>query len=150
MTSDVKTCTPDSTLASVANVMWSENVGSVPVVDSGGKPVGIVTDRDIAMSSFLNHRSLWELQVQEVVHGQTLWTCRPEDPVETAIEIMKAHEIRRLPVVDKAGHLVGLLSLGDLASAAEPGAGRMKPPLPLNSLDPVFKAVFSHHAMATG
>ena len=73
MTSDVKTCSPDSTLVSVVDVMWSENVGSVPVVDSGG----IVTDQDIAMSSFLNDRSLWELRVQEVVHGQRLWTCGP-------------------------------------------------------------------------
>ena len=148
MSKEVKSTNPDSTLASVANAMWSENIGSLPVVDSQGKAVGIVTDRDISMSSFLNHKSLWELRVQDVIHGQKLWTCHPDDPVEKALDLMQEHEVRRLPVVDQKGRLVGLLSLGDLVSVASPGAGRKKMAVPLHSLDPLLKAVFAHHEMA--
>ncbi len=148
MSKEVKSTRPDSTLASVANAMWSGNIGSLPVVDSQGRAVGIVTDRDISMSSFLNHKSLWELRVQDVIHGQRLWSCHPEDPVESALGLMKEHEVRRLPVIDQKGRLVGILSLGDLVSSASPGTGRKKPGVPLHSLDPVLKAVFAHHATA--
>ncbi len=148
MTRKVTSCRPESTLATVASLMWSENIGSVVVVDSRGSPVGIVTDRDIAMSSFLNHRSLWDLAAEDVIRGQVLLTCRPEDSAEMAVEIMRAHEVRRLPVVDGKGHLSGILSLGDLVSAVEPGMGRKKPALPLHALDPAFRAVFAHHASA--
>ncbi len=146
MTTEVTSCSPDSTLATVASLMWSENIGSVVAVDSRGVPVGIVTDRDIAMACFLNHRSLWDLRVQDVISGQKLRTCHPDDSAESAIGMMRAHEIRRLPVVDGKGRLSGILSLGDLVAAAEAGTGRKKPALPLHALDPAFRAVFAHHA----
>ncbi len=149
MTKKVASCRPEATLATVAGLMWSENIGSVVAVDSQGVPVGIVTDRDIAMASFLNHRSLWDLTVQNIISGHTLRTCRPEDSAESAVEAMRAYEIRRLPVVDGKGRLLGILSLGDLVSAAEPGMGRKKPDLPLHALEPALRAVFAHHALTT-
>jgi CBS domain-containing protein len=149
MADEVKTCGPETTLASVAHLMWLQNIGSVPVVNLEGRPMGIVTDRDIAMSSFLNHRSLWELRACDVTREQKIRTCHVDDPVDKAIGMMKDYEIRRLPVIDGNGKLVGMLSFGDMVSVAEVGSPRKKSALSINALAPAFKTCFAHHTLVS-
>ena len=145
MTDEVKTCAPDTILDRVAQMMWDGDCGDILVADDRGYPTGIVTDRDIAMSSVLNHKELWALRASDVTQERPLATCHIGDDVDDAIRIMAKHKVRRLPVVDSSGSLKGIISFGDLVSVAEAGTSRKKPELSFNDLMPVFKACCEHH-----
>ncbi len=114
----VMTCLPDHELALAAQIMWENDCGCVPVVDEANLVVGMVTDRDICMAAYLNGRSPQEMEVREAMSMQVL-SCRPEDWIADAESIMRREQVRRLPVTDRAGRLVGLLSLNDIAMEAE-------------------------------
>jgi CBS domain-containing protein len=99
--------------------MWDYDCGCIPVCAGAGvgQPIGVVTDRDICMCALFQGKPLRELRVSDAMAKQLL-TCRPEDSLEKAEKAMQAAHIRRLPVVDDEGGLVGMLSLADLARAA--------------------------------
>ncbi|HYY95144.1 MAG TPA: CBS domain-containing protein [Pyrinomonadaceae bacterium] len=113
MTRDVEVCRPDSTLADAAAVMWRRDCGVVPVVEEGGRVVGVVTDRDICMALSMRGQRAAEVRVAEVLTGG-VQTCTPVDDVREALEAMARRQVRRLPVVDSRGHLVGVLSINDI------------------------------------
>jgi CBS domain-containing protein len=113
MTTNVATAEPDSTLEEVATMMKDENVGAIPVVD-GDELVGIVTDRDIVVRCIAEGKDPSECEVEQIV-TEDLETVSPDDDVRRAAEIMQRRQIRRLPVCDADGKLVGMLSLGDIA-----------------------------------
>ncbi len=114
MTSMPATCTRESSCAEAARIMWDCDCGSVPVVDENGRAVGIVTDRDICMSALFHGAPLAAISISEVMSGD-LCTCQADDDVKDAERLMRQRQVRRLPVVDGAGSLVGILSLGDVA-----------------------------------
>jgi len=116
MTKVVRTCRPDDMLTAVARDMWDGDCGCVPVVDDRNKPVAVVTDRDIAMASFLTGEPLHRIPVKSAA-SQTVHTVRDDETIEAAMKLMTAHRVRRLPVVDGTGHLIGVLSSADLARA---------------------------------
>jgi CBS domain-containing protein len=121
MTLNPWTCAPSDTLADAARIMWERDCGCVPVVD-GDRLVGIITDRDICMATFLNGRAPDELEVRSVMCDRVV-TCSPHETVGDAESRMQSRQIRRIPVVDVGddggrGHLVGILSLNDVALAA--------------------------------
>ena len=116
MTRDVKSCVPADTLDRPAHLMLAHDTGCVPVVDAEGRAIGLITDRDLCMASFVSGRALHELSVERTITGR-LHACREDDAVETAHAVMREHSVRRLPVVDAEGRLVGLLSLADLVQA---------------------------------
>ena len=120
MTVEVRTCRDDGTAADAAEVMWSHDVGVVPVIDAAGTVVGMVTDRDVAMAALHAGGPLTRIRVTDAM-SRTVRTCRPDDNVPRATEIMGEARVRRLPVVDERGHLVGLLSMNDVARAAAEG-----------------------------
>ncbi|MFW5991955.1 MAG: CBS domain-containing protein [Halanaerobiaceae bacterium] len=111
MTSNVTTVTPDSTVKDAAAVMKDLNVGAVPVVDQG-KPVGIVTDRDIALRSIASggdgNTPVNQVMSTDLVSGS------PDMTDMEAAQLMAEKQVRRLPIVEK-NNLVGILALGDLA-----------------------------------
>lgn len=111
MTTNVDSCSPESTCKEVAMKMKELNVGAVPICDNE-KLVGIVTDRDIVIKGFVNDLSsdstISELVTDNVVKGSK------EMSVEEAVRLMSHHQIRRLPIVED-DKLVGIVSLGDLA-----------------------------------
>jgi len=119
MTKPVWTCTAEDSLCEAARIMWERDCGCVPVVESNssGRVVGIVTDRDVCMAAYLQGRPLESLRVRDAM-ARVLRTCRPGDSLGEAEGLMRAAHVRRLPVVDDAGHLLGVLSLADLARAA--------------------------------
>jgi CBS domain-containing protein len=117
-----KPCTPLSSLDTVGKIMWEENCGAVPVVDADGKALGIVTDRDLALALTAKNRGAAQILVREILVAEELFSCREEDELAEAIRKMRAHKVRRLPVLDAQGQLLGLLSLKDLALAAKAGA----------------------------
>ncbi len=125
MAKDVKTCGPRATLNVAAQIMWETDCGSVPVVGDGGEVVGMVTDRDICMAAYTRGAPLWNITVESAM-SKEVHLCHPGDTVATAEEIMRRCQVRRLPVVDQSGHLVGLLSLADIARQAERERRRKK------------------------
>lgn len=119
MTTDVKTCTPDTTIAEAAHLMWDGDCGILPVVDDG-ELVGIVTDRDMYIALATQNARASRLKVGAVA-TKKLATCAPEDDVQAALATMKQARVRRLPVVGFGGTVLGILSMNDILLAA--GAG---------------------------
>lgn len=116
MTSEVGACAPDANLASVVSIMWNNDCGAVPVV-ADGKVVGIITDRDIAVAAATTNQPASDIPVSTVING-TVYTCQAEDGVEAAIAAMQENKVRRLPVVDADGGLLGIVSVNDLVRHA--------------------------------
>jgi CBS domain-containing protein len=116
MTAAPRTCTPDTTLAEAANLMWQLDCGVLPVVDDG-ELVGIVTDRDMFIALGTRNTRAALLRVGAVATTKVV-TCRADDEVEAALSTMKEARVRRLPVVDANRRLIGILSLNDIALTA--------------------------------
>ena len=116
-------CSVHDTLNTAAQLMWEHDLGALPVMGSDDRVIGIVTDRDICMAAYTQGRALQAIPVQ-VAMAKEVFTCKRYDSVEDAEHLMGERQIRRLPVLDDAGQLVGMLSLGDIAR--ELGASRKK------------------------
>jgi CBS-domain-containing membrane protein len=122
------TCGPDSDLAKAAWAMWNQDCGIVPVVDDQGILMGVVSDRDVTMAAVTKNRAPSDIHVREIMTGK-VQTCHPHDDVLDALKTLAAYRIRRLPVVDGDGKLLGMLSLSDLVHHAEiPGTGSEEVP----------------------
>ncbi len=118
MTKDVASCRPDDSLNDAARIMWERDCGCVPVTEGqGGRLVGVLTDRDVCMAAYFRGTGLPAIPVREVM-STGVRACRPADELAEAEETMRAAQIHRLPVVDDADQLLGLLSLADLAREA--------------------------------
>jgi CBS domain-containing protein len=112
MTESVVTAAPERTVREIAELMRERNVGSVVLVD-GERPVGFVTDRDLALSVIADGREFGDHAAD---HASTpVITAGGGMEVEQAGELMVRHAIRRLVVVD-GDRLVGIVTLDDLAS----------------------------------
>jgi CBS domain-containing protein len=113
MTSEVFTCSGGDSVHRALQLMWDHDIGIVPVHDEAGMPVGVVTDRDVAMAGYTRG----ELPMGNVVYtvmSNELHTCRHTDRVSEAMKTMRDARVRRLLVVDEEGRLVGVMSLGDV------------------------------------
>ena len=122
MTTEVGYCQPDAALTQAADIMWQRDCGVVPVVDAQQKVIGMITDRDICFAAVLQNRAPGEIKIGDVISGQDkVQTCSPGDAVDDALKTMKRKQLRRLPVVNRDGVLVGILSLADLIRNAGSG-----------------------------
>src|SRR6478672_5096490 len=115
MTSDVKTCRPDTNLAEVVKLMWERDCGVLPVVKADGKVSGMITDRDICVAIATRGWTADRIAVRDVATGK-LSTCSADDDAIVALQTMKSQRVRRLPVVDAEGRLKGILSLNDVVT----------------------------------
>ena len=147
MTRDVKTCTPDTSLAAAAMIMWDNDCGVVPVIHSDGKVIGMITDRDICMAVATKDRRTSEVAVSEVFTGN-LYACAPDDDIHDALKIMRAERVRRLPVINIYGALEGILSLNDVALCAEEAKGRKAPDLSYEDVGSTMKEICGHRLQA--
>jgi CBS domain-containing protein len=123
---------PNAKLEVVAKKMRDYDVGSIPVCD-GEKLIGIVTDRDIAIRAIANGRDVGKLEAKDVMSKDVIF-CRDNENAEDAIRIMEDNQVRRLPVLNEAEKLVGMVSLGDISHA-----------LSQDLTGEVTKAVSAHH-----
>ncbi|MFJ8357938.1 CBS domain-containing protein [Streptomyces sp. NPDC093984] len=133
MTPGVVAVLPDASLVEAAQLMRAEDIGDVLVAEDG-HVVGVLTDRDIALRAVADGADPLTVSARAVCTPDPV-VVGPDDPVSTAVDLMRGHGVRRLPVVED-GRPVGVVSLGDLAvaqdptsaladiSRAEPGAGR--------------------------
>jgi CBS domain-containing protein len=113
MTENPKTVSSDATVAEAARVMREDDVGLVPVVD-GDRLVGTVTDRDIAIRVVAEERDPNNTTVRETA-STDLVTIDPEQDLGEALRLMAQHQVRRLPVVEEDGRLVGIVAQADVA-----------------------------------
>jgi len=123
METDVEVCGLDDNLAVAASRMWDCDIGCLPVLDAAGQVVGIVTDRDICMAAFTRGERLQDISVSIAMAKEVL-SCSPDAMLVEAEEVMRSGQVRRLPVIDPEGCLVGIVSLNDLALLAEREVGR--------------------------
>jgi CBS domain-containing protein len=116
-------CSPETNLGSATELMWIGNCGFLPVVGKDNKVAGVITDRDICVALGTRNRTAGEVTVAEVISGK-LYSCAPEDEVQTALETMWTGHVRRLPVITKRGELVGVVSIDDvIVHVAKAGIG---------------------------
>ena len=113
MTSPVQYCAPENSLAEVALMMWNSDCGALPVVNHEGEVMDMITDRDICMAAATKNRRLMDMSVWETSSGK-VYMCSPEDYVLHALKLMEQHTVRRLPVVNAAGVLEGVISMNDV------------------------------------
>jgi CBS domain-containing protein len=113
MTSDVVSVLPQTRIVDAALVMKNLDVGPLPVVE-GGRLVGILTDRDIAVRTTAEGLDPHTTEVGDVMTREVV-ACHENDDVRSAARLMQDGQLRRLLVVDDAGNLAGIVSLGDLA-----------------------------------
>jgi CBS domain-containing protein len=126
MTKEVKTCAPETDLAAAAMSMWMRDCGVLPVVDGRGQVVGMITDRDICIATGCRRRDPATILVSEVM-TQQVYSCSPQNDVSEALQIMRQKQVRRLPVIDFAGKLCGVLSMNDVALKVQPDAKAPEP-----------------------
>jgi len=122
MTKNPACVTPASTIREAAQLMQRENVGIVPVVEEKGNKrlVGVVTDRDIAIRIVAEGRD-GGTRVSEIMSDDRIKTCTPDDDVGEAMEAMASEQVRRIPIVDDRGALVGIVAQADIVRKARDG-----------------------------
>ena len=140
MTNDVQWCALGTNLADAAKLMWDTDCGVLPVVNGEGQVLGMITDRDICMACATKSRAPSELTVFDAVSGKT-HRCKMSDDVHSAMDMMKREKVRRLPVVDAAGVLQGVVSMNDFILLA----GETKAPaISLQDVAAALKGISAH------
>lgn len=118
MTPNLGVCSPNTSLAEAAMLMWHNDCGVLPVADHQNKILGMITDRDICIGLATRKQSPENVHVQDVM-SVDVCSCTPEDKVHTALDLMAKAKVRRLPVLNDEGELCGMLSLNDIILRAE-------------------------------
>jgi CBS domain-containing protein len=113
MTSNPSTIEPDKSVADAARIMKQEDAGVVPVTENG-RLTGMVTDRDIAIRVVAEGKNAQSTPVREVA-SKNLVTVDPQQDLDEALRLMAKHQVRRLPVVEEDGRLVGVVAQADVA-----------------------------------
>ena len=113
MTSDPCTIDAGKSVAYAAKMLRDEDVGLAPIVEDD-KLIGMLTDRDIAIRVVAEGRNPGQLTVREVASEQVV-TIDPQQDLDEALRIMAKHQVRRLPVVEEDGRLVGVVAQADIA-----------------------------------
>lgn len=122
MKKNVETCSVHDSLEVAAAKMWECDIGVLPVLNPEGHVIGMITDRDICMATYTQHRAPAEIPVLSAMSKEVFFT-EPGATVQEAELNMRDHQVRRLPVIDTEGRLVGIISLNDLAREAEREVG---------------------------
>jgi CBS domain-containing protein len=113
MTSEVEVLRTRDTAREAARRMRELDIGFLPICDDGQELVGVLTDRDIALRVVAEGRS-FTVPVEEVMTTDVI-TCRADEEVERAEQLMRGNQKARIVCLDDAGHVAGVISLSDLA-----------------------------------
>ncbi len=116
MSADPACCISASTVEEAARLMAEHDCGEIPVVDSGRKPLGVVTDRDIACRAVAQGKGP-RTPVHEIMSSPAI-TVSPDMELDECCQIMEHNQIRRVPVVDAQGGCCGMVAQADLARRA--------------------------------
>ena len=124
---------PDTPIAKLAKKMLDKDIGAIPV-GANGKLVGMVTDRDITIRAVANGKDISRLTAEDVMTKGVV-CCSDTAKARDVLQMMEEREIRRVPVVDDAAQVVGMVSIGDISKA-----------MPDKAAGEVMRAVSAHHA----
>ena len=114
MTPNPQTVTQKDSIADVARIMKDQDTGIVPVVD-GRKIIGMITDRDIVVRGIAEGKDIANASVSDVMTRQVR-SVQEDTPINDVLQMMSSSEIRRVPVVNRNDEIVGIVSIGDIAS----------------------------------
>lgn len=128
----VQSAAPSTPVKEIAELMVRHDIGAVPVVDRDTL-LGMVTDRDLVCRVLTNGKTLSAVVAKDVMTVGVIY-CRDNEEINDAIHLMEDKQVRRLPVVDTDGRLVGMLSLGDISHATSQ-----------NLAGEAIRAVSAHH-----
>ena len=119
MTTNPRTVTPDMTVREAATLMKTEDVGMLPVVrDRGSKAlIGVITDRDITIRHVAEGHGSPECPVREAM-SSGVKTAREGDDIDDVMNVMGKEQVRRIPIIDERGDLVGVVAQADIARQA--------------------------------
>ncbi len=106
---------PEATVFEAIELMSEADIGALPVITSGGKLAGMLSERDYARKVILQGRSSRETWVGDIM-STGIVTCDPADTVEHCMELMTRHRVRHLPVVVNGDQVTGIVSIGDLVN----------------------------------
>jgi CBS domain-containing protein len=117
MTSNPQSVDPETTVVDAARLMRDGDVGSLPVVEDG-RLTGVVTDRDITVRAVAEGKDPQSTKVADVL-SQDVVTIDPQQDLDEALRLMARHQVRRLPVVEEDGRLVGIVAQADVAEQGD-------------------------------
>jgi len=143
MTKEAVFCRLDAPLSEAAELMWTKGCGFLPVVGEGGNVIGVITDRDIGIAFGTRDQRPSELLAKDVMSAR-LFTCTSEDSIPCALSTMRMEVLRRLPVIDGEGNLVGVLSIDDVVLRARERASKKE--ISYKDVEEAFKAIEGHGA----
>jgi CBS-domain-containing membrane protein len=118
MTPDAKAIWITESLAAAAKEMWENDCGALPIVKDGRKVVGMITDRDICMAAAMRDRNPSAISVEEAMN-RIVYAAEAEEDIEQALQTMREHKVRRLPVLNLDGELLGIVSMNDIVLKAK-------------------------------
>ena len=122
MSRNVRIVNPEETVQQAARLMVEEDAGALPVGEND-RLIGMVTDRDLALRVLTEGKDPARTKMRDVMTAGTHYVFEEED-IEAATEKMEREQVRRMPVLNHAKRLVGIVSLGDVARRADRQAGR--------------------------
>lgn len=114
MCNQVFSCSPSTTVYDVAKLMQTNHVGCIPVCDNENCMVGLITDRDLVLRCIATNKDTKQTPVSDIM-TTNVCTCKPDDDMTNAQSKMGSEQIRRLPVLDNNGQVVGILTMGNIA-----------------------------------
>ncbi len=123
MTADPACCEPDTSLQDVARLMLDNDCGAIPVVEDG-KPVGIVSDRDIVVRVVAEGRNPTDLTATDIM-SSPVETVTEDTSLDDMFDLMEDHQIRRVVVVDQDGKVCGIVAQADIAEFSEEEVGEV-------------------------
>jgi len=117
MTPNPVCCLPTDSVKRAAELMKRENVGPIPVIENEEtrKLVGIITDRDLVMKVVAEGCDTGSTLVESVMTRKAV-SCRADDPLQKAMDLMSEHQLRRITIVDGANVILGIISQADIAT----------------------------------
>lgn len=142
MTPNARAIWLTQSLADAAKEMWEGDCGALPIIKDGRKVVGMITDRDICMAGAMRDRSLSHISVEEVMNRE-VYAAETEEDIDQALQTMRDHKVRRLPVLNLEGELEGILSMDDIMLKAKRGNGK-KPRIDYADIVETYRTIVDH------
>lgn len=143
MTPNAKAIWLTESLMDAAKLMWENDCGVLPIIKDGRKVIGMITDRDICMAVAMRDTNPSGVSVEEVMTGE-VYAVELEDDVDQALQTMKDHRIRRLPVLNPEGELEGMLSMNDIVLHAKTSKGAAAGTIRYDNVVKTYQAICQH------
>ncbi|NDQ56677.1 MAG: CBS domain-containing protein [Acidipila sp.] len=140
-------CRWDANAAIAVEILWNRNCGILPVVNSSDKVIGVVTDRDLCIAMGTRNQLPGDIMLSEIA-SEPVFSCQPDDDIHTALATMAQQKVRRLPVINVAGELQGILSMDDVVYHADAGNSRQRPELSYDDVVKTLKHLYGPQLLA--